>query len=186
MANRTTLLEGFLSGAGWGSATVEWRPGDASFRRYARLTLGGETAMLMDAPPPKENVRPFLRIGALLAKAGLSTPEVMAADETAGFLLLEDFGDATFTRLLDDGADAEPLYALATEALLQIGREIRARPPGLPIYDGASRTGHLSTVLDWLWPEVLPPGPSAAERAVFNALWRQALDRAPTLLDRCP
>ena len=72
--------------------------GDASFRRYERLTRQSETAVLMDAPPP-ENVRPFLAVARLLGGAGLAVPAILAADESAGLLLLEDFGDDTYTRL---------------------------------------------------------------------------------------
>lgn len=179
MDPRDDLRGAFLRDAGWADAKIEWRPGDASFRRYARLTHGGARAMLMDAPPPKERVAPFLDVAARLKAAGLSVPDVRAADEANGFLLLEDFGDATFTALLNDGADSAPLYLAATDALLRI--RSHAHAAGLPAYDAAARTDHLSTFLDWLWPEVMATPPTAEERGTFQRLWIDALERAPTL-----
>jgi len=181
-ACRSTRRAAFLASAGWDGAEAEWRPGDASFRRYARLRRGAETAMLMDAPPPKEAVGPFLDVGRTLAAAGFGVPTVMAADTQDGFLLLEDFGDATFTCLLDAGADPEPLYDLAIDALIHIRRMVDpAAARRLPAYGPGLRVRQLSTFRDWLWPAVLQGRPTAAERAVFDALWLDALRRAPTL-----
>jgi aminoglycoside/choline kinase family phosphotransferase len=181
MQDRQAALAKFLDKTGWGAASVTWRTGDASYRRYARLVLGQQSAILMDAPPPKEDVRPFLDIGATLGKAGLTTPSILAADEALGFLVLEDFGDSTYTALLNGNADAAPLYLLATDALIQLRRHLSARPVGLLDFDPESRVGHLSTFLDWLWSEILPPGPTSSERAAYNALWLDALQQAPTL-----
>lgn len=179
MGDRDRDRRAFLAAAGWGAAEAEWRPGDASFRRYARLERAGRRAMLMDAPPGKEDVGPFIAVRSILAAAGLSAPAILAADRTNGFLLLEDFGDATFTALLDGGADPGPLYLTATDALIQLRRGGGAL--GLPAYDPPLRVGHLSTFLDWLWPEVMGARPTPSERAVFNALWLEALKSAPTL-----
>lgn len=179
MTARDDLRDAFLRDAGWADAGIEWRPGDASFRRYARLTHEGARAMLMDAPPPKEQVAPFLDVAARLNAAGLSVPEVRAADRENGFLLLEDFGDATFTALLNDGADPAPLYLAATDALIRI--RSHANADGLPAYDPAARTGHLSTFTDWLWPEIMGAPPTADERATLERLWIDAMERAPSL-----
>src|SRR5690606_31226535 len=65
---------------------------DASFRRYFRVYFDGISCIAMDAPPPRENVRPFIKVAALLRNAGVQAPEVIAADEEQGFLLLTDFG----------------------------------------------------------------------------------------------
>lgn len=181
MDGRQAARAAFLKRAGWGAAAFAWRASDASFRRYARLTLDGETAILMDAPPAKEAVAPFIAVGDMLRAGGLSTPSVLAQDRAHGFLLLEDFGEATFTMLLADGADPAPLYDLAIDALIRIRRDVRGAAQSLPPYDVDQRVAHLSTVLDWLWPEALERPPSPAERAVFQSLWREALAKAPTL-----
>src|SRR5512134_315766 len=90
----------FLAAAGWRGADMRPLAGDASFRRYHRVYRNGSRAVLMDAPPDREDVRPFLRMAWHLFDLGLSAPRVFAADETAGLVLLEDLGDETFTSLL--------------------------------------------------------------------------------------
>jgi N-acetylmuramate 1-kinase len=171
----------FLVHAGWADARLEWRTGDASFRRYARLQDDQRRAMLMDAPPSKEALEPFLKCGAMLSAAGITTPQILAEDSAQGFLLLEDFGDATFTNLLDDGEEPGPLYALATDVLITIRQRFDGPEPTLPLYDADARAEHVSTFLDWLWPECMDAPPTDAERSTFTALWRDALQHAPTL-----
>ena len=107
MAERSA--DRFLAGAGWGEAARLPLPGDASFRRYVRLVGARGRAMLMDAPPPQENVRPFLAVARLLHRLGLTAPQILAEDADSGFLLLEDFGDDTYTRLLAAGTAEAPL-----------------------------------------------------------------------------
>src|SRR5215470_10381485 len=123
---REARIAAFLAEHGWGDAERVPLAGDASFRRYDRLSRPGETAVLMDAPPPMEDVRPFVRIADLLRSAGLSAPAIWAADETAGLLLLEDFGDDTYTRLLDRGADPVALYDLAIDVLAHLHTRLPA------------------------------------------------------------
>src|SRR4051812_28736934 len=84
----------FLAGHGWEGAEIAPLAGDASFRRYFRVRSGAKRAVLMDAPPPHEDVRPFLGVAAHLCARGFSAPAILAADEAAGLLLIEDFGDA--------------------------------------------------------------------------------------------
>jgi len=74
---------------------------DASFRRYFRIRLEDGTRIVMDAPPPQENVRPFVAIAGLLREAGVQTPAVHAVDAERGFVLLGDFGDRDYLRALD-------------------------------------------------------------------------------------
>ena len=171
----------FLANAGWADARLKWRPGDASFRRYARLQLATRSAMLMDAPPAKEALGPFLQSGAMLSAAGVTTPRILAEDCAQGFLLLEDFGDATFTNLLDADEGPGPLYALATDVLITIRQELGGPHPTLPHFDAAVRADQVSTFLDWLWPECMNAPPKADEQTAFTALWRDALHQAPTL-----
>jgi hypothetical protein len=166
--------EGFLAAHGYAAARREPLVADASFRRYVRLHGGPRPALLMDAPPPREDVRPFLHVAAHLARAGLSSPAILAADVPRGFLLIEDFGQTTMATLLDDGADPLPLYLHAAEALAALHE---APPPdGLPAWDGArmSETA-AATFLDWWWPSVFGATPSPAIRADFDAAIRAML-----------
>lgn len=158
----------FLAAHGFGAAVARPLPGDASFRRYARLEGGPRPALLMDAPPP-EDVRPFLRIARHLLAQGLSAPEILAEDAARGLLVLEDFGTATHADLLDAGADPAPLYAEAAEALAALHRS--DPPPGLPAWDAAAMArATAATFLDWWWPAAFG---AAAPEAV-----RQDLDAA--------
>ena len=99
--------------------------GDASFRRYFRVDCGGETLVAMDAPPPQEDVARFVAVRDFL-DGRMSVPTVHSADLERGFLLLEDFGDETYARALESGADAEGLYQDA------IGALVRLQAPPLP------------------------------------------------------
>jgi len=159
---------GFLRAHGFAGAAVAPLAVDASFRRYLRLTGGPRPALLMDAPPPFEDVRPFVRIGRYLAGRDLSAPAILAADEAAGFVLIEDFGDTSYAALLDAGADPLPLYLEMAEALAAL----HAAPPALalPAWDAAAmaRAG-AATFLDWWWPAAFGAPASDALRAEFAA-----------------
>ena len=165
----------FLTAAGWDAATRRPLTGDASFRRYERLSRGAGTAILMDAPPP-ENVRPFLAMARLLAGAGFAVPAILAADEAAGLLLLEDFGDDTYTRLLARGESEARLYELATDLLIELRRRLPIeRLSALPLFDEARTIEGLNRFVEWYWPAVEgAPAPAAAAESFFAA-WRAVL-----------
>lgn len=121
-------LESFLAAAGWAGATVEPLAGDASFRRYFRIRRpSGQTAMLMDAPPPHEDPGPFLRAARWLDGNGMRAPLILAEKPDRGFVLLEDFGDARMRDYLDQWPDDElTIYKAAVDALVQL----HDLPPG--------------------------------------------------------
>ena len=166
--------EPFLAAHGYGAAERVPLPADASHRRYTRLRGGPRPALLMDAPPP-EDVRPFAALARHLLAAGLSVPEILAEDATAGFLLVEDFGDATHAGLLDAGADPVPLYEEAAEALAAL--HAAPPPPGLPRWDAAAMArATAATFLDWWWPAAFDgTEPSPAIRAELDAALRATL-----------
>jgi hypothetical protein len=157
----------FLRGAGFGAARIAWLAGDASQRRYARLRGGPRAALLMDAPPP-EDVRPFVAVARHIAGIGLSAPEIIAADEATGFLLIEDFGDATHAALLDAGSAALPCYLEAAEALAALHA---APPPAtLPAWGAAEMArATAATFLGWWWPAAMGAPADAATRAQLDA-----------------
>ncbi len=173
MNPRETLIQGFLHEAGWGSAQRGRLAGDASFRHYDRLSRDGEPAVLMDAPPPQEDVRPFVRVARHLEELGLSAPRLLAVDETNGLLLLEDLGDATYTRLLANGHDEDALYALATDVLAEIAARPDAVFAGLPPYDDDRLLTEATLLTDWYMPAVLGRDTSAEARAEYADIWRK-------------
>ena len=157
----------FLAAHGYGAAERQPLAADASFRRYVRLRGGPRPALLMDAPPP-EDVRPFAALARHFGAAGLSLPEIIAEDPEAGFLLLEDFGDATHAALLDAGADPVPLYVEAAEALAAL--HAAPVPPGLPAWDPAAMArATAATFLDWWWPAAFGTPAGEAIRTELDA-----------------
>src|SRR4051812_156513 len=123
---RESAMSAFLGRAGWGEVKPRLLAGDASFRKYYRVERGSERVVLMDAPPPMENVRPFLTIARHLTRLGLSAPRIHAEDVEQGLLLLEDLGDGTYARKLAEGADEAGLYALAVDLLVELHRRFDA------------------------------------------------------------
>ncbi|OQA34768.1 MAG: Phosphotransferase enzyme family protein [Betaproteobacteria bacterium ADurb.Bin341] len=122
---------------------------DASFRRYFRLTLpNGETRILMDAPPDKEDCHPFVTVARLLEDAGLNAPRVLFEDLERGFLLLTDLGNALYLETLhSDGQRADALFADAIAAL--IAWQKSSKPGVLPPYDHALLKRELDLFPDW-------------------------------------
>ena len=138
---------------------------DASFRRYFRLHLPGETRIVMDAPPGREDTGPFRQISARLAAMGLHVPEVLAADVDQGFLLLTDLGDRTYLPALS-AATADALYGDALAAL----RRLQAGDPAdLPPYDRALLLQEMHLFRDWYLATHLGLRLSDAERALLEA-----------------
>ena len=142
--------------------------GDASHRRYFR-TAGG---VLMDAPPDLEDIRPFVRMARHLQGLGLSAPTVLAQDPDDGWLLLEDLGDALFSRVLADGAAAEPLYELAVNVLVVLSQH--PPPPWLDPYDLRLLHAEADLFLDWYLPAV-GVVPDQGRRDSWHAAWTEAL-----------
>ncbi len=147
----------------WLTATLPGQPfelapasADASFRRYFRLTFaaGSPSRIVMDAPPEKEDVRPWLHVAELFRAAGAHVPEVLAQDLDQGFLLLSDLGSTTYLNALQPPADQAPdlhraahLYADALGALAAI--QCASRPGVLPEYDRALLSRELQLFPEW-------------------------------------
>lgn len=176
--DRGPEMDDFLVRAGWQGATRRALAADASFRRYERVELGERIAVLMDAPPPWEDVRPFVAVTQQLAACDASVPNILAADEAQGFLLLEDLGDASFTRLLkEDAAREGELYRAAVDALLAV-RRVSAQPQGLPLYDMAVYQREVGLFVEWFLPQLVGIDAARALRAEWLALWRDVLEKA--------
>lgn len=175
-----SALGRLLDQAGWGDAEHRPLAGDASFRRYIRLARGRSTAMVMDAPPPRENVQPWLTVAERLCALGFRAPQVLAADIGQGYLLIEDFGDQTFTRALAAGADEAALYASAVDLLITLHRQ-DAGQHILPPCDQALYETELALFTDWYLPAVLGQPLAADLAADYRTVWRALLPRAGAL-----
>jgi N-acetylmuramate 1-kinase len=150
---------------------------DASFRRYFRVTLPGPHAMApgaatliaMDAPPPREDCRPFVHVAALMAEAGINAPRVLARDIGRGFLLLTDLGPTTYLRALDK-SNADDLFTDAIDTLLRW--QLASRPDVLPPYDAALLRRELELFPEWYvgrhLRQALTPDERAALARVFD------------------
>ncbi len=179
MPDRGGQIQRFLANTDWSDAARATLAGDASNRRYLRLTRAdGSTAVLMDAPPERgEDVRPFLRIADHLRSLGLSAPAILARDAGTGLLLLEDLGDALFARVLEDRPDREAqLYTAATELLADLHRH--DPPPDLATYGPEVMADRAALALDWY-----AGGADAATRAAFVEAIASDLSHLATPLD---
>lgn len=140
----------FLADAGWSDASAQALTGDASFRRYWRIARGDDTALLMHAPPPQEDIGPFLRADRWLREHGMRAPEILAEDERRGFVLLEDFGDARMRDYLDQyPQDEADTYRGAIDTLVELQR----KPAGpFPDYAWAEYARELRLFTEWYCP----------------------------------
>jgi aminoglycoside/choline kinase family phosphotransferase len=178
-------IERFLRDHGFEAAVRGARSADASFRSYIRLTGGPYPALLMDAPPGREPLQPFIEIAAHLRNLGLSAPKVPAYDLALGLALIEDFGDATYTNCLNAGAAAGDLYARAVDALAAMQSHVRNANIAVPAYDWKFFANETQFFLDWYWPAVRPDLVGAATRASFVDALQSILDpvlAGPTVL----
>ena len=179
--------------AHWSSARITYLQGDASTRGYARLSVDGRTALLMDAPrqpdgPPvrdgkpysqiahlaEDMVRAFAAIAGPLRAAGLSAPEVLAEDFENGLLLVEDLGDRVFSAEVTRGAPQDALWRAAVDALVELQRS--DAPQHLPLrggshvlqdYDRAALQIEIELLIDWYWPALHGEPVPDAMRAEF-------------------
>lgn len=134
---------------GWGAvppATLTAASSDASFRRYFRWEGEGKSFVVMDAPPPQENCKPFVDIAFLLAKSGINVPKIYAEDFERGFLLLNDLGNKTYLDVID-GENADALFSDALQALLAFQQLPMVAP--LPSYDVALLRRELELFPEW-------------------------------------
>jgi N-acetylmuramate 1-kinase len=139
---------------------------DASFRSYWRVHAGERSLIVMDAPPDKENLAPWLEIDARLRAAGLNAPRVLAVDRTQGFVLMSDLGVRTYLPELD-AASADALYADAFDALLCMQTTVATQ--SLPVYDHALLVAELERMPEWFLARHLGFTPSCDEWDVIEA-----------------
>jgi len=163
--------EQFLAGTSWSGGVISPLAGDASFRRYFRVTKNGEQCVLMDAPPPEEDPKPFIALSGYLTEHGFAAPSILASDLSKGLVLIEDFGDARMREHLDDQpADELAMYRKTVDELKRLHN---IRSANILPYDYAQYRRETDLLTEWYctsmglevdlneydaaWEEVLQP-----------------------------
>ncbi|MNK74209.1 Phosphotransferase enzyme family protein [compost metagenome] len=163
---------------GWGSvppATLTAASSDASFRRYFRWEGAGRSFVVMDAPPPQENCKPFVDIAFLLAKSGINVPKIYAEDLERGFLLLNDLGNKTYLDVIDS-ENADDLFKDALQALLAFQQLPMVAP--LPSYDVALLRRELELFPEWYVKRELGIEFDAAQQVLWQQVSELLIDSA--------
>lgn len=162
----------FLARHGWTEARILPLAGDASFRRYFRIEAGDRRAVLMDAPPPHEDPRPFMAMAKWLEGVGLTAPRILAADLEQGLLLLDDFGDARMRETVDaDPAAERDLYETAVDVLVHL--HDHSPMEGLPRHGLDEWLAEVRLFPDWYIPAV---GLDPVDIDAWEGAWRQVLE----------
>ena len=177
---RLALIQDWLSRElGLRVERIEPASADASFRRYFRARLCGATRIVMDAPPEKEDVRPYLKVTRLLEGVGMHVPHVHEADEARGLVLLEDLGTTHYLSRLKDGGDADALYGDALRVLAELQVRGRDAAGELPPYDRAVLLREMALMPEWCCGRhlglALTPAENALLERTFSFLIHEAL-----------
>ena len=148
---------------------------DASFRRYFRITVNGETWIAMDAPPPQEDCRPFVKVAALMCDSGLNVPQVKAQDVERGFLLLSDLGVTTYL----NGFTADNTDILISDAInALILWQCASRPGVLPPCDRALLRREIDLFPEWYVSKHLRTTFTDAQHTAFERVAKLLIDAA--------
>lgn len=172
----------FLTTLGWEGAVIAPLAGDASFRRYFRVTLGTRRAVLMDAPPPHEDPRPFMAIARWLLAKGFAAPAILGADEVRGLVLIEDFGDDRMREAIEaDPNTTVQLYSDAVDLLVALRTHA---PEGLAPYDAAVLHREAALLPEWYTPAVGLDVDGEGCRAAWDQVFAHALADQPVTVLR--
>ncbi|NNH27175.1 aminoglycoside phosphotransferase family protein [Acinetobacter terrestris] len=143
---------------------INFLPGDASFRRYARINLNNKTFMLMDAPPEKEDCVPFVTIDQFFDSHGVRVPHIVAKDLEQGFLLLEDFGDVLLSTLLND-VTVDAYYTQSFKQLIEL--QAIDGTENFPAYSYEKLISEMELLTEWMLPS-LQIQPTQDEQALIK------------------
>ncbi|WP_042483049.1 aminoglycoside phosphotransferase family protein [Sphingomonas parapaucimobilis] len=172
----------FLTTLGWEGAVIAPLAGDASFRRYFRVTLGTRRAVLMDAPPPHEDPRPFMAIARWLLAKGFAAPAILGADEVRGLVLIEDFGDDRMREAIE--ADPDTTVRLYSDAVDLLAALRTHAPEGLAPYDAAVLHREAALLPEWYTPAVGLDVDGEGYRAAWDQVFAHALADQPVTVLR--
>jgi aminoglycoside/choline kinase family phosphotransferase len=157
---------------------------DASFRRYFRVESTDGIFIVMDAPPDKEKLEPFIKVADLMASVGLHTPAIFQHNLTDGFLLLEDLGSQCLLDVLNPH-NADTLYQTACDSLFNLQSKIELLNSSLPSYDRALLERELGIFEEWFLGHYLDIEiPAPLWQNVQTLLIDSALEQPVTLVHR--
>ena len=184
---RRDRREKFIKSLGWEHVILDPMQSDASFRRYYRIEGAPMVypMLLMEDPPdrppvpPFVMVEPFTKIAAHLRALRLSAPMVYFSDIPNGLLVIDDFGDDTYTRLFDRGFNPKPLYELAVDVLAHLHRHPERNAIDLPDYDAPRLIDEAMLLLDWYYPRLTGKKPTAEMKETFSNVWLGLLKKFP-------
>jgi aminoglycoside/choline kinase family phosphotransferase len=187
--SRLALLRQWVTeDLGFAEARIEPASADASFRRYFRLIRGAYSYIVMDAPPEKEALAPFIRVAQSLIGIGLNVPVILARDLERGLLLLSDLGERQYLSDLLAGREVERLYRDALDALVRLQTRGGEAARSLPPYDRATLVREMELLPEWFLGRHLGLEPTSAERAMldrlFEALAQSALVQPAVFVHR--
>lgn len=177
--NREIKRIKFLQINGYGSWSIQAFTADASFRRYFRLKQGKESVLLMDAPPPHENIERFQLVAKHLNDCGIRAPHTYAFDSSNGFLIVEDFGDDTFTRMLDNGENPERLYTMAVDTLVRLHKNKKATNIAIEPFDLNVFIAEAELFIDWYYPAVVGRQATDLVRESYYDAWNSVWNELP-------
>jgi N-acetylmuramate 1-kinase len=186
---RRALIHDWISGSlGLAPRTLEPASSDASFRRYFRVTeASGRTFIVMDAPPGKEDVRPYLKVSHLLERIGVHVPHVHEQDAERGLLLLEDLGSTQYLARLNAGDDPEALYGDALNALADIQVKGGDAAAELAPYNREALMREMALMPEWFYRHLrlqASAGEQATVSAAFEFLITEALSQPNVFVHR--
>ncbi|TAL27425.1 MAG: aminoglycoside phosphotransferase [Alphaproteobacteria bacterium] len=183
--HRRQLREDFIASLGWKNITLEALPADASFRRYYRLAGAAKPMLLMQDPPdrppvpPFVMVEPFIKIADHMRALGLHSPEIYAKDIPNGLLVIEDFGDDTYTRLLNRNVEQKPLYEMAVDVLTHLHKHPKRGDIALPKYDDKLLVDEAMLLPDWYYPALTGKTPTEAMKDSYRDVWKGLFAKFP-------
>ncbi|MDX1949869.1 MAG: phosphotransferase [Rickettsiales bacterium] len=159
--DRENLINSFLKNSISENFTREKIKGDASFRKYERIICEGKNYILMDAPPEKEDVKPFINICKTLINLGFSAPNIFNEDIQNGFLLLEDFGDNKFSTILINNINQEEkLYKNAVDCLIELYKKTASQKFSIAEYGKTKLLEEANLFTNWFIPYFFKPSES--------------------------
>ncbi len=179
--------EKFLQSLGWGHVVLEEMKSDASFRRYYRIEGAPMVypVLLMEDPPdrppvpPFVMVEPFMKIAAHLRSLGLNAPGVYHSDIPSGLLVIDDYGDDTYTNLLNREFNPKSLYELAVDVLIHLHKHPDRNNIDLPAYDAQQLVDEAMLLLDWYYPRLTGKKPTEEMKSSYADVWRQLFKKFP-------